>query len=548
MAEARNKPTNPGSPPPRTRAARLRVGRGGRMHLDRHLFAARPAPAPSHSDDEDAREHFRRYDERWRYDGDDTPAVGAKGPEEQHRQLVDEYDIRYACLSLFRLTCPDYVLYSYLPHRMGLLSEHDQLALSTDPTLTVLGPDGRPHSYVPFKLGGVSRREHPAPQRPNPTSASASSTPSVPTTPRQPNGAPAAVPPTPAGSAVSMPLPLKSMPSNIPSPVGNRVPSGGAPRPPSASVPSMATPSVPSQASLVNGSADVVMSTPSQSEAEVKLTVPSKPNGALHAPADGSPHLRSNASASSISPSRPKSQNQHAAVPVANNFQFPMNGYPAHLTSTASYVHPGLRSAPLNAAQQLQAMKTPFASLVSHDMSQQVNANAQQHIRTPSSYMAHVAGNTTYQAQMAAATRQMQWVATVNAHQQQQAQQLGLQRMPSVTVVDPNGIDASMAAMMSPAHNSPPRVPSSNGSRTSLKPGMTSPGLQHAMSPPQGRASPANQQHMTRLAPHSSPHMLSPSMTAAQVQASPSRPPPSTLPSPSLQSRQAVGGTGAVGY
>lgn len=81
---------------------RVRVGRGGRIMLDRR----RPAAAPSLSilkrsrstlfespDDDDMDvEDMNRLKERWRFDSDDCPAVGPDGPDEQDRVLTDEYD------------------------------------------------------------------------------------------------------------------------------------------------------------------------------------------------------------------------------------------------------------------------------------------------------------------------------------------------------------------------------------------------------------------------------------------------------------------------
>jgi len=459
-----------------------------------------------------------------------------KSAEEQNRNLVDDYDLRY------------------LPYRMPLMNELDLHILNTDSALAMLGPDGRPYQHVPFKLGVSSRREQMVAQRQLPASASTSGTPSASGTPRQPNGIAAAVPPTPPnGQAISMPLQVKSVQSAMPPPANARVPSSGNGRPPSSAVPPIVPPSVPSQMtslSIANGAIESAGSASISPETQVKLAVP-KSNGLLHPHTEGTPQtqigpdVRVSPTLPSASPSRSKPQNQHASLPVASNFQFPVNGYPAHLTPAPQYVHPGIRSATLSSAQQLQAMKAPFASMtVPHDMSAQVNA---QQLRNQASYI-NAANGANYTAQIAAA-RQMQWVAAVAAQQQQQVQQ---QRAP-INVVDANGVDTSMAAMLSPPplpNNSPTRVPSSNGTRPmSLKPGMSSPAMNHAMSP-QGRASPANT-HIGRLAPHghtSPPHLVSPSLSAAQAQASPSRAPQTTLPSPSLQARQAVGGSGSVGY
>ncbi|THH30197.1 hypothetical protein EUX98_g3974 [Antrodiella citrinella] len=304
--------------------------------------------------------------------------------------------------------------------------------------------------------------------------------------------------------------------------------------------------SLPAMNSVAEGATVVVPSV----EAEVKLAVPTKVNGLLHPSPDitSQTHavadMRVSPVPPSTSPSRPKSQNQHS-MPVASNYHFPVNGYPTHITPTAPYVHPrpNIRPNGLNTAQ-LQTMKSPFASMtLPHDMAAQVNA--QHHLQTPTSYIAATANGANYAAQYNAARLYQQ-----QQHAQQHTQQ---QRVtPTLNVMDANGVDMSMAAMLSPpplANNSPTRVSSSNGIRPMpMKPGMPSPNSL-AMSP-QGRASPANQ-HLGRLVPHghsSSPHLVSPSLAAAQAQTSPSRTPQNTLPSPSLQARQAVGGTGAVGY
>lgn len=436
------------------------------------------------------------------------------------------------------------------------MTELDQHYLSTDNTLNVVGPEGRPAQYVPYRIGGVSRRDQLPPQRSHPGSASVSGTPSTSGTPRPANGTPVAIPPTPNGTAVSMPLQVKPISATMPPPNGVRVPSSGPPHPPSTPALPISTPSVPSQAALVNGVTESP-SIPSHSETEVKLTTPVKMNGVAQSHSDGSSQLqvvtdvRASPAPTSVSPNRPKSQNQQPAIPVSRNFQFPVNGYPTHLTAASSYVHPGIRATGLSATQQLQAMqamKGPFAAMtVPHDMSAQMNAAAQ-HSRPTGTFIPLPNGGT-YEAQLQAA-RQMQWQQQQQQQYNAQHQQAAhMQRASLMGMVDANGNDASMAAMLSPPlpSNSPTRVPSSNGPRpVSLKQGMPSPAL---MSPVQGRASPANA-HIARLTPHghSSPHLVSPSLAAAQAQASPSRQPQATLPSPSLQARQAVGPTGAVGY
>ena len=69
----------------------MRVGRGGRLHLDRR-YAAPPMDFSSDEDDDfEEKERKRRLRERWRFDADDVPAVGPEGPDEKDRVLVDDY-------------------------------------------------------------------------------------------------------------------------------------------------------------------------------------------------------------------------------------------------------------------------------------------------------------------------------------------------------------------------------------------------------------------------------------------------------------------------
>ncbi|KAK7683202.1 hypothetical protein QCA50_013875 [Cerrena zonata] len=239
--------------------------------------------------------------------------------------------------------------------------------------------------------------------------------------------------------------------------------------------------------------------------------------------------------ATHMSPPAPHKSPVQYAAPVQSisngHYMTAGNSYSAHVPQGTSYLHPGVRTNGLT-PQQMQTLKAAgYSHLTAANQAGPTQVgNAHLPIRPPATYMAH-ANAADYNAQLALA-RQLQWQA-------QAQRQTG-------HVMDANGVDNSiMAATLSP----PTRVPSSNGNRSvSLTRGVPSPILQHAMGSPQGRASPANQQHMVRLAPHSpSPHHLSPSIAASQAQSSPTRPPPQPIPSPSLQPRQAVGSSGA-GY
>jgi enhancer of polycomb-like protein len=133
------------------RAIRLRRARGGRWFIDRrlpasretlgtidtsHIFSFRRRPHERDSDDDmHDEESAWRLAERWKFDQDDTPAVGPQGPDEQDRVLVDDYEPRF------------------LRHSITLLHDQDQQSLVTDNSLTVTGPDGRMQSIIPYRLG-----------------------------------------------------------------------------------------------------------------------------------------------------------------------------------------------------------------------------------------------------------------------------------------------------------------------------------------------------------------------------------------------------------
>ena len=51
--------------------------------------------AASFDDDEEAKEHTRRLEERFRYDDDEGLAIGSEGAEEHDRKLIDEHQPRY---------------------------------------------------------------------------------------------------------------------------------------------------------------------------------------------------------------------------------------------------------------------------------------------------------------------------------------------------------------------------------------------------------------------------------------------------------------------
>ncbi|KAF9039427.1 hypothetical protein BDZ89DRAFT_1156893 [Hymenopellis radicata] len=118
-------------------AVRTRVGRGGRMMVDRRRAYSSTVPnfrARQHAPDEDDVERQRRLAERWRYDTDDAPLVPPEGSEEQDRMLVDDYGPLH------------------LSHSMRLVADVDP-ALITDPSIVTQTPEGKKETVIPFKFG-----------------------------------------------------------------------------------------------------------------------------------------------------------------------------------------------------------------------------------------------------------------------------------------------------------------------------------------------------------------------------------------------------------
>ncbi|CAL1709115.1 unnamed protein product [Somion occarium] len=516
--------STPPTSPSRQRAARLRFGRGGRILLDRRLPTPRLLLSSNPEEQAESKEDIRRLRERWRFDDDDAPAVGPEGPDEQDRKLVDDFSTPYLC------------------YHMKLMTDQDHAMLNTDTSITVTTSEGRQQQIVPYRLGipqPVRTREQSSVPSQRPAPSPTPATPSV-SSLRHPNGTSMALSSSNGGTPVSVPAHLKSMPppATVPS---LRISANGGMRANTPST-SSASPTVPSQRPSQSPVRDMMhahgtLEEPNgvvKHEQEVKMTVPSQVNGSEVSQADiimsPAPIQASPVSAqmSPIPHKSPAQQHHSNPVPTVPNGHYiaAVNGYGAHVPAGTPYLHTGVRPNGLT-AQQMQTLKAAgYPNLTGQGGSTQVGT-MHMPIRPPTTYMTHPSAD--YNSQLAIARQLQQW-----------------QRQP-VHLVDANGADSALATTLSPPMN-PPRVPSSNGSRgVSLQRGLQSPGLQHTMGSPQGRASPANS-HMVRLAPHSpSPHHLSPSLAAAQAQSSPTRPPQPTLPSPSLQPRQVVGSSG-VGY
>ncbi|KAJ3473978.1 hypothetical protein NLI96_g12716 [Meripilus lineatus] len=510
----------------RYRAARLRWGRGGRMHLDRHLFAPRRSRTlDSDSGSEEAsdlenNERRRRLEERWKFDDDDSPSSGPPGSDEQTRKLVDNFKS------------------SYLPHYMTLFSDQDHQSMSTDATLTYPGADGRMQTFAPFRMGNQFRRELPNGQRlgqPPMASPNALSL-------RPPNGTP-----VPASARSQTPVPVSTPVKGTPPPsiAQMRMSANGVARISSPNTVTT-TPSVPSQSPVqavpspsiqVNGNPEP-NGVPAVAVAEPeKMVVNGLPNGVPKVAPESHP-VQPEAQvpiAVSTSPARLKAnQLQPTPMPtLPNGYHLSaVNGYATAMPNGSPYIHPGVRANALQ-GQQLQTLKAAFNLPVVQEVPMQPNGN---HLpmRPAQQYISHVTNGAAYNAQLMAARQMQHWQAQVV-------------RQNAANMIDANGMDASLVSSL-PAAATPTRVPSSNGTRgVSVSRAHPSPALAHAMSPPQGRASPVNP-HLSRLTPHSpSPHLLSPSLAASQVQQSPTRQPQAPMPSPSLQSRQVIGSSGA-GY
>ncbi|KAJ7471898.1 hypothetical protein FB451DRAFT_310661 [Mycena latifolia] len=119
-----------------SRALRVRYGRGGRRFVDRR--SSHPYRSPlfnqrQHLGDNPDEEATRRLEAQWRFDEDDCPAPS---PDEQHRELIDEYDSKY------------------LIARMAWVTQ-TEIELVTDASIVVPGADGRDRKMVPFLTNAI---------------------------------------------------------------------------------------------------------------------------------------------------------------------------------------------------------------------------------------------------------------------------------------------------------------------------------------------------------------------------------------------------------
>lgn len=394
---------------------------------------------------------------------------------------------------------------------MSLFNEQDHRSFMTDSSLHVTTAEGRQHVVYPFQPNQPCHIPLMRPQIPPSRQPSAPPIPSIST----------------ANTPVSLPNSANATPISVPTRTSSlahlRISSGGGVRVVSAGMPNGAQHSgsphsTPPSSASVNGFAEAQAAAGDTGEQKPKSGNQSSPNGvAAHSDVAA-------ASVTSPTPAPTKPPTSTAAVNVPhmpNGYAMSaVNGYP--VMPKPGYMHPNVRHNGLN----LQQMQSISALLPDN------NANIALRQTGP-----FVMPNGAYPMQMAGA-RPMQWPVAG-------------QRSPHNGGVDGgNGVDGTSSQM---GAGSPGRAPSANGVRTpQIARSVPMAGANHSLSANQGRASPAGT-HIGRLAPHSpSPHILSPNMAAAQasVHSSPTRAPQPAIPtpSPSLQTRQVVGGSGAAGY
>ncbi|KAJ7280253.1 hypothetical protein C8J57DRAFT_1501694 [Mycena rebaudengoi] len=117
-------------------ALRMRRGRGGLTFLDRRSSHVSPLPLLSHrqhADEDYDEENRERLRAQWRFDDDDDqPMFGP--PEEEGRELVDEFDSKYLMARTKWITT-------------------DEVTLVTDANIVVQNAEGMLERVLPFRLG-----------------------------------------------------------------------------------------------------------------------------------------------------------------------------------------------------------------------------------------------------------------------------------------------------------------------------------------------------------------------------------------------------------
>ncbi|KAJ7224458.1 enhancer of polycomb-like-domain-containing protein [Mycena pura] len=510
------------------RAVRMRVGRGGRLMLDRRpptasmsiVKRSRSAlfgPSPS-TDEETDDEDTKRLMDRWRFDSDDYPAVGPDGPDEQDRALADEYDPKY------------------LRHSMCLLTENDHQGLTTDSALHFAPADGgREVIKIPvFKLGMQYMMTRSGVPRPFPPGM-------PPMISQQQAGVPAphaTVNGTPISSQIKKMQPAPGQHMRISSNGGMRPP--GVPvtaglqthsSPPHTSPPHPSPQHSPTAGAggsngQVRGPINVPHLDPPSAEGVHGLPMqngivpshsPQDPVNLLQPPENMANGVRA------TSPVRPKSQNQHVNG-VPNGYQLTsMNGYAASALVNGGSYPSGLTM------QQMQNLKSAFAvgGSPSPDMQQmQANANRQlaagyMHLPNGANYNMAMNGTNNITLKLPPG-RPMSWTTPMRPNSVVNGMENGAMN----GAMNDGPMNGVLNGSISPNPNHghavpvPVRTPSANGSRNGMRP------MNGQMSA-----------HSHSMSPHLQ-HSPSP-MPMAQSQ-SPPRPPmtPMQMGSPSMQQQQ----------
>jgi enhancer of polycomb-like protein len=537
---------------PAPRALRIRHARGGRWFVDRrlptslssllttdisHIFSFRRRLHEEDSGDGAKHDEERawRLAERWKFDQDDLPAVGPAGPDEQGRVLLDDYEPRF------------------LRHTVTLLHDQDQQFLTTDNSLIVTGSDGRMQSITPYRLGmqqPMIRRD--ALLGPRPMGVHPSQGGGVSVGSNMPNGTP-----------ISVQTQMKKMQPPGMSQPQQRISSNGGMRPPATPlVASMSNPP-PSQSSppqmpppppvlqSTNGVNGANRSPSRASDGEtVKTDAISFPNGTLQNQPDNNVLVNNTSivdhgmAVSLRSPMEPGSpalpKHSHLTVPMQNGYHLASTNGFSTMANGSPYIHlPNGQHNGLS-IQQMQNLKSVFASTQMQPGQDINNMNVNGGRSLPASFMGHpVSNGNHFNMQLGAganvnlklpSARQPQWSVVPSPLQHNTSLGNG---------VDSGGMNGSMHGSMSPSpgipqtvpgQGPPMRTPSANGSRNAMR-GVPN----HMMGGQPG--------HMS-MSPYLQ-HSPSPN-SHAQLRPTPPRPsptPPMTMVSPSLQHQQMVGGS-----
>ena len=346
---------------------------------------------------------------------------------------------------------------------MTLLNDPDVDTLTTDPTIVIQTSEGHSQKTIPFRFG------------PTPVSVRRDSVvrPSPPhyVPPISVSGQNGTIPQSTV-TPISIPAQLKKMHSSI-THTSLRISSNGGMRPSisQGTHSHLQPPATPSPTTnVVNG----VHSRPPDAHASLSNPSPSMHNGDLliQAQVDMNSTTDGNVAAGQmLTPSRPKSQNQHSIPNLPNGYHVPqMNGFQPPMVNGGAYLHHtnpnGLSPA------QLSQLKSTFPGT-------EMAAAIQNGGRLSAQYMNHVASNgVAFNMQQVVGSnlslkipgvRQMQWP--------------GPTPQRTNNALDASGLNGALSPSL--GHALPVRTPSANSAHVGLRVssvGHTVP-LSHSISP-----------------------------------------------------------------